>query len=60
MGISLNKKERDQVLNRYSDSTDVEVLIGSKMYDLRQEQAATRIQSWWRKSKMHQWFRIIF
>lgn len=58
MGISLNKKERENVLGRF-DSVDVEILMGHKMYDLRQEQAATKIQNWLRKSKSKNWFTII-
>lgn len=34
MGISLNKKERDQVLKNY-DSTAVEILMGKKMFTKR-------------------------
>jgi len=50
MGVTLNKKEREDVLGRYA-SVDVEILMGHKMYDLRQEQAAIKIQNWLRKSK---------
>ena len=42
MGISLNKKERDQVLKNY-DSTAVEILMGKKMFTKRQVEAAVRI-----------------
>ena len=42
MGISLNKKERDQVLKNY-DSTAVEILMGKKMFTKRQVEAAIRI-----------------
>ena len=58
MGISLNKKERDQVLKNY-DSTAVEILMGKKMFTKRQVEAAVRVQSWWRKTKMRSWFSII-
>lgn len=58
MGVTLNKKEREDVLGRYA-SVDVEILMGHKMYDLRQEQAAIKIQNWLRKSKQRNWFNII-
>jgi len=50
LGISLNKKEREKVMKHY-DSTGVEILMGRKMFDIRQVDAAVRIQAWWRKCK---------
>ena len=50
LGISLNKKERLKVMKLY-DSTGVEILMGRKMIDIRQVDAAVRIQAWWRKCK---------
>jgi len=50
LGISLNKKERLKVMKLY-DSTGVEILMGRKMFDIRQVDAAVRIQAWWRKCK---------
>ena len=58
LGVQLNKRERDNVLNRF-DSNSVELLMGRKMFSLRQEQAAIRIQTWWRKEKMFLWFRLV-
>ena len=42
LGVSLNKREREKVLNHY-DSTGVEILIGRKMFSIRQVEAAVRI-----------------
>ena len=50
LGISLNKKERLKVMKLY-DSTGVEILMGRKMFDIRQVDASVRIQAWWRKCK---------
>ena len=50
LGISQNKKERLKVMKLY-DSTGVEILMGRKMFDIRQVDAAVRIQAWWRKCK---------
>ena len=33
--------------------------MGRKMFNLRQTQAAIRIQAWWRKQKHHTWFRLV-
>lgn len=57
-GVSLNKKERENVFNHF-DATGVEVLMGRKLFTNRQVEAAVRIQAWWRKSKFRQWFSII-
>ena len=58
LGISLNKQERNKVINKF-DSNGVELLMGRKMFSIRQTQAAIRIQSWWRKQKNFTWFRLI-
>ena len=42
MGVSLTKNERTKVLKQY-DSTGVEILMGRKMFTMRQVQAAIRI-----------------
>ena len=42
LGISLTKKERQKVLNKF-DSTGVEVLLGRKLFSQRQILAAIRI-----------------
>ena len=58
MGVTLNKKERENVLKNY-DSTGVELLMGKKMFTMRQVEAAIRLQCWWRKTKLRAWFSII-
>ena len=58
LGVSLNKRERDKVLKHY-DSTGVEVLMGRKMFNMRQVEAAVRIQSWWRRAKLQIWYNIV-
>ena len=58
LGVQLNKRERENVLKKF-DSTGVELLMGRKMFTIRQIQAAIRIQSWWRKQKNYTWFRLI-
>lgn len=58
MGVSLNKKERENVLTHYN-SNGVELLMGRKMFTMRQTEAAIRIQCWWRKIKMRAWFNLI-
>ena len=58
MGISLTKKERENVLKHY-DSNGVELLMGRKMFTTRQIEAAIRIQSWWRKQKLRAWYNLI-
>lgn len=42
MGVTLTKKERENVLNHY-DSASVELLMGKKMFTMRQIDAAIRI-----------------
>ena len=42
LGVSLTKNERDKVINKF-DSTGVELLMGRKMFSMRQQQAAIRI-----------------
>ena len=42
MGVSLTRKERENVLKHY-DSTGVEILMGRKMFSMRQTEAAVRI-----------------
>ena len=58
LGISLTKKERQKVLNKF-DSTGVEVLLGRKLFSQRQILAAIRIQTWWRQVKVRAWFNLI-
>ena len=58
MGVSLTKNERTKVLKHY-DSTGVEILMGRKMFTMRQVQAAVRIQCWWKKTKLRAWFSLI-
>lgn len=42
LGISLTKRERQKVLNKF-DETGVEVLLGRKLFSHRQVLAALRI-----------------
>ena len=42
LGVSLTKKERENVLTNF-DSTGVEILMGRKMFTLRQVEAAVRV-----------------
>jgi len=58
LGVTLKKKERENVLKHF-DSTAVEILMGRKMFTLRQVEAAVRLQSWWRKAKLRAWFSLI-
>jgi len=58
MGVTLTKTERDKVLNHF-DSNGVELLLGRKMFSIRQVEAAVRIQSWWRARKMRAWYNLI-
>jgi len=58
MGITLSKKERENVLKHY-DSASVELLMGRKMFTMRQTEAAVRIQAWWRMVKIFKWMKLI-
>ena len=58
LGVTLSKTERDNVLNNFS-CNGVELLMGRKMFTMRQTQAAVRIQSWWKKAKLRAWFSLI-
>jgi len=46
------------VLKNY-DSQEVELLLTRKMIDQQQEEAAVRIQRWFKKSKHRAWFSLI-
>ena len=58
LGISLTKRERQKVLNKF-DEAGVEVLLGRKLFSHRQVLAALRIQTWWRGMKVKAWFNLI-
>lgn len=46
------------MLKQY-DATGVEILIGRKMFSIRQVDAAVRIQSWWRQAKHGIWYNLV-
>ena len=58
LGITLTKKERKKVLDKYNE-TGVEVLMGRKLFNQKQVTAAMRIQTWWRMHKLFSWFNLI-
>ena len=58
LGISLSKKERQKVLNKF-DETGVEILLGRKLFSHRRVGAAVRIQANWRMYKVHKWYSLI-